>query len=120
MSDTTELNQATQIDIAKLSPGTRKRLTRYANAVLAYELARHSDGNFPQSAAGVIQEHGDAKQDLAQCTEPRVKDLVYRIQFERIDEAYSLSALATKQADDEAVLANNELVASGHAAKNLK
>jgi hypothetical protein len=101
-----------------ISPRTKQRLIRYATAQQHYEFEKvrlyDSDGGYREIApkTKTIDEYLSARADLMNCSE--VRALVHRIQIERIDTAMKQSELAARKADDDALIANNELVALGH------
>jgi hypothetical protein len=92
----------------RVSETTKQRLIRYATAVQQYET---------RLSGATIDEHSAAKNDLKNCPESEIQALVHQIWIERIDEAMpdeSKTPLDVIQADHDAVLAKNELVALGH------
>jgi hypothetical protein len=104
------------IKIEQLSAGTRDRLARYTRAIKQYELERHRvyfrDGGhleIPPSGT-TIDEWSGSRADLKKCPEQAVRDMVFRIQIDRVDEAMAESELAVRRAADEAKLSENELV----------
>jgi len=107
------------IVITRLSGRTRKKLARYAQAVKQYELERRrvyfrDKGHLEIPPSGpTIDEHSAAKQDLLNCPERAIRELVHLIQIDRVDQAMAESELAVRRAVDEAKLAENELVHLG-------
>lgn len=104
----------------QISEDSKRRLVRYANAVRLVEMSSRKiyfrDRSYldmgPSFAAQA--EYAIAKTELDNCLEPEIKVLVYQIQIERIDEAMEKSELDQRQADDNAMLAKNELVHLGY------
>jgi hypothetical protein len=104
----------------QISAESKDRLVRYANAVRLVEMSSRKvyfrDGSYldmgPSLAAHT--EYSIAKTALDDCPEQQIRDLVYATQIERVDEAMEKSELDQRQADDNAMLAKNELVALGH------
>ena len=111
---------------AQLSGRTRKTLARYAQTVKQYELERRrvyfrDKGHLEIPPSGpTIDAHSAAKRDLSNCPEQVVKELVHRIQIDRIDDAMGESELAVRRAVDEAKLAENELVYLGQQILDLE
>lgn len=107
------------IVITRLSGRTRKTLARYAQAVKQYELERRrvyfrDKGHLEIPPSGpTIDEQSGAKRDLSNCPEQAIRDLVFQVQIDRVDEAMGKSELAVRRAVDEAKLAENELVYLG-------
>ncbi len=104
----------------QISEDSKRRLVRYATAVHLVEMSSRKihfrDGSYldlgPSLAAQT--EYSIAKTALDDCPEPEIEALVYQTQIERIDEAMERSELDQRQADDNAMLAKNELVHLGH------
>jgi hypothetical protein len=110
------------IKIERLSAGTRDRLARYTRAIKQYEIESRKvylrDGGYLEvpPSGPAIDEHFAAKQDLRNCPEQAIRDLVFQVQIERIDEAMadeSKTELDVLAASHSAMLANNELVYLG-------
>jgi hypothetical protein len=102
-----------------ISPESKDRLVRYANAVHLVEMSSRKiyfrDGYLdmgPSLAAHT--EYAIAKTELDYCPEPEIKALVYQTQIERVDEAMEKSDLERIKADDNGMLAKNALVGLGH------
>ena len=111
-----------EIKIERLSAGTRDRLARYTRAIKRYEIERRKayfrDGGYLEipPSGPTIDEHSAAKQDLLNCPEQAIRDLVFQIQVERIDQAMadeSKTEVDVMAASHNAMLANNELVGLG-------
>lgn len=108
----------------QISAESKSRLMRYADAVHRVEMSSRKihfrDGSYldmgPSLAAHT--EYAIAKTELDNCPEPEIKTLVYQIQIERVDEAMKKSELDQRIADDNSMLAKNELVALGHKFKS--
>src|ERR1700741_4375574 len=102
-----------KIDIKKLSGDTRKKLVRYAQAVKQYELERRKiyfrDGGYLEipPSGKCIDEWSQARADLKNCRETEIKNLVHRIQIERVNEAMTQSELAARRAADNAKISEN-------------
>jgi len=102
-----------------ISAESQKRLIRFALAVLEVERNSHKvwflDGSCLDLGCSLPAhaEYRIAKTELDQCPEPEIRQFIHQIRFERIDEALEKSALEARQADDNAMLAKNELVALG-------
>ena len=113
----------------KLSPETKQRLIRYANAVKRYETGQRriyfqNDEHVEEyteapPSSSTISELVNAREELKICPEPKIKRLVYLTQIERLDEAFKCKPgkeRSLKAGEIEAAyrIADNELVALGH------
>ena len=104
----------------EISAESKHRLVRYANAVHLVEMSSRKiyfrDGAYLDMGPSLTAhtEYSIAKTALDECQEPEIKALVYQTQIERIDEAMERSELDQRKADDDAMLAKNELVHLGH------
>jgi hypothetical protein len=105
----------------RLSAKTKQRLVRYANAVQQYETKRQkvyfADGSHSETSpsAPIVNEWVDARDDLKNCPEPKIKKLVHRIQIDRLDD--TRSRIGVMKVVDAYRLAENELIALGHKLK---
>jgi hypothetical protein len=112
----------TGIKIDQLSVETRDSLARYTRAINQYEFEQRRiysrDGGhleIPPSGR-TIDEWSESRADLKKCPEPAIKELVYRIQIERVDEAMAdetKTEVDVLAAAHNAKLAENELVSLG-------
>jgi hypothetical protein len=104
----------------QISEASKRRLARYANAVRQVEMSSRKIYFRDRShldmgpSLAVQAEYSIAKTELDNCPEPEIKALVFQTKIERIDEAMEKSELDQRRADDNAMLAKNELVHLGH------
>jgi hypothetical protein len=111
-----------KIEVEQLSTGTRDRLARFTRAIKQYEIEGRKvyfrNGGYLEIPPSVqtITEWSESRADLKNCPEQAIRDLLNRIQIERIDDAMAdetKTEVDVIAAAHNAKLAENELVALG-------